>query len=329
MKVDKYSAEQLMGFYETMFKTRRFEEETFEFYKKGMMAGLAHLYMGEEAVAAGVCAALNDEDYIGSTHRGHGHLVARGAEIDRMMAEILGKETGYSNGKGGSMHIMAMDKGILGANGIVGGEIPIATGAAYTAKYKGTDQVAVSFMGDSATNEGTFHESINMAAAWDLPCVYVIENNLYGISVDIRDVTNTPDLAVRAKAYDIPGVVVDGMDVIAVYEAAVKAVKRAREGKGPTIIECKTYRWQGHHVGDPATYRKRRSETEKEDWMKRCPVTNFRATMIESGKVKEADIEALEERVEAEIQAAVKFAADSPYPDPSEAFTDVFQQGTL
>ena len=232
MKVDKYSAEQLMGFYETMFKTRRFEEETFEFYKKGMMAGLAHLYMGEEAVAAGVCAALNDEDYIGSTHRGHGHLVARGAEIDRMMAEILGKETGYSNGKGGSMHIMAMDKGILGANGIVGGEIPIATGAAYTAKYKGTDQVAVSFMGDSATNEGTFHESINMAAAWDLPCVYVIENNLYGISVDIRDVTNTPDLAVRAKAYDIPGVVVDGMDVIAVYEAAVKAVKRAREGKG-------------------------------------------------------------------------------------------------
>ena len=227
------------------------------------------------------------------------------------------------------MHIMAMDKGILGANGIVGGEIPIATGAAYSAKYRGTDQVAVSFMGDSATNEGTFHESLNMAAAWNLPCVYVIENNLYGISVDIRDVTNTPDLAVRAKAYDIPGVVVDGMDVTAVYEAAVKAVKRAREGKGPTLIECKTYRWQGHHVGDPATYRKRKSETEKEDWMKRCPVTNFRAAMIESGKVKEADIEALEAKVEAEIQAAVKFAADSPYPEAEEAFTDVFQQGTL
>ncbi len=329
MNVKKYSKKQLMSFYETMFKTRRFEEETFEFYKKGMMAGLAHLYMGEEAVAAGVCAALKEDDYIGSTHRGHGHLVARGADMNRMMAEILGKETGYSHGKGGSMHIMAMDKGILGANGIVGGEIPIATGAAYTIKYKGTDQVAVSFMGDSATNEGTFHESINMAAAWDLPCIYVIENNLYGISVDIRDVTNTPDLAVRAKAYDIPGVVVDGMDVTAVYEAAVEAVKRAREGKGPTLIECKTYRWQGHHVGDPATYRKRRSETEKEDWMARCPVATLRNEMIDSGKAKEAEIEALESKIEEQIQEAVKFAADSPYPDASEAFTDVFQQGTL
>ena len=323
MNVKNYSKKQLMSFYETMFKTRRFEEETFEFYKKGMMAGLAHLYMGEEAVAAGVCAALKEDDYIGSTHRGHGHLVARGADLNRMMAEILGKETGYSHGKGGSMHIMAMDKGI------VGGEIPIATGAAYTIKYKGTDQVAVSFMGDSATNEGTFHESLNMAAAWDLPCIYIIENNLYGISVDIRDVTNTPDLAVRAKAYDIPGVVVDGMDVTAVYEAAVKAVKRAREGKGPTLIECKTYRWQGHHVGDPATYRKRRSETEKEDWMARCPVATLRKEMIESGKAKEAEIEKLESQIEEQIQEAVQFAADSPYPEASEAFTDVFQQGTL
>lgn len=329
MNVKNYSKKQLMSFYETMFKTRRFEEEIFEFYKKGMMAGLAHLYMGEEAVAAGVCAALKEDDYIGSTHRGHGHLVARGADLNRMMAEILGKETGYSHGKGGSMHIMAMDKGILGANGIVGGEIPIATGAAYTIKYKGTDQVAVSFMGDSATNEGTFHESLNMAAAWDLPCIYIIENNLYGISVDIRDVTNTPDLAVRAKAYDIPGVVVDGMDVTAVYEAAVKAVKRAREGKGPTLIECKTYRWQGHHVGDPATYRKRRSETEKEDWMARCPVATLRKEMIESGKAKEAEIEKLESQIEEQIQEAVQFAADSPYPEASEAFTDVFQQGTL
>lgn len=329
MNVKNYSKKQLMSFYETMFKTRRFEEETFEFYKKGMMAGLAHLYMGEEAVAAGVCAALKEDDYIGSTHRGHGHLVARGADLNRMMAEILGKETGYSHGKGGSMHIMAMDKGILGANGIVGGEIPIATGAAYTIKYKGTDQVAVSFMGDSATNEGTFHESLNMAAAWDLPCIYIIENNLYGISVDIRDVTNTPDLAVRAKAYDIPGVVVDGMDVTAVYEAAVKAVKQAREGKGPTLIECKTYRWQGHHVGDPATYRKRRSETEKEDWMARCPVATLRKEMIESGKAKEAEIEKLESQIEEQIQEAVQFAADSPYPEASEAFTDVFQQGTL
>ena len=329
MKVKNYSKEQLMSFYETMIRIRRFEEETFEFYKKGLMAGLAHLYLGEEAIATGVCAALNESDYIGSTHRGHGHLVARGADTDRMMAEILGKKTGYSNGKGGSMHIMAMDKGILGANGIVGGEIPIATGAAYSAKYRGTDQVAVSFMGDSATNEGTFHESINMAAAWDLPCVYVIENNLYGISVDIRDVTNTPDLAVRAKAYDIPGVVVDGMDVVAVYEAAKTAVERARKGEGPTIIECKTYRWQGHHVGDPATYRKRKSETEKEDWMKKDPIPALKKAVLKEGIAAEEDFAKIDEKVEKEIQNAVKFAVDSEYPPAEDAYTDVFQQGTL
>lgn len=329
MKVKNYSKEQLMSFYETMIRIRRFEEETFEFYKKGLMAGLAHLYLGEEAIATGVCAALNEEDYIGSTHRGHGHLVARGADTDRMMAEILGKKTGYSNGKGGSMHIMAMDKGILGANGIVGGEIPIATGAAYSAKYRGTDQVAVSFMGDSATNEGTFHESINMAAAWDLPCIYVIENNLYGISVDIRDVTNTPDLAVRAQAYNIPGVVVDGMDVVAVYEAAKKAVERARKGEGPTLIECKTYRWQGHHVGDPATYRKRRSETEKEDWMKKDPIPALKEAVLKAGIASEEDFDKLDRLVEDEIQTAVQFAVDSEYPPAEDAYTDVFQQGTL
>jgi pyruvate dehydrogenase E1 component alpha subunit len=309
--------------YETMYRMRRFEEEVFEFYKKGLMPGLAHLYLGEEAVATGVCAALADDDYIGSSHRGHGHLVARGAAIDRMMAEILGKETGYSHGKGGSMHIMALDKGILGANGIVGGEIPIATGAAYSALYRGTDQVVVSFFGDGATNEGTFHESVNMAAAWDLPCIYVIENNLYGISVDIRDVTNTKDLAVRAKAYGIPGVVVDGMDVEKVYEAAVEAVKRARAKKGPTIIECKTYRWQGHHVGDPGEYRVRKDAKEKEKWMKRCPVQSYRSALTGS-KVKEAEIKAVEDAVENEVNAAVKFAVDSPYPNPSEAYTDVF-----
>lgn len=329
MKVKNYSKEQLMSFYETMIRIRRFEEETFEFYKKGLMAGLAHLYLGEEAIATGVCAALNEEDYIGSTHRGHGHLVARGADTDRMMAEILGKKTGYSNGKGGSMHIMAMDKGILGANGIVGGEIPIATGAAYSAKYRGTDQVAVSFMGDSATNEGTFHESINMAAAWDLPCIYVIENNLYGISVDIRDVTNTPDLAVRAQAYNIPGVVVDGMDVVAVYEAAKEAVERARKGEGPTIIECKTYRWQGHHVGDPATYRKRKSETEKEDWMKKDPIPALKEAVLKAGIAEEKDFAEIDRLVEDEIQAAVQFAVDSEYPPAEDAYTDVFQQGTL
>ncbi len=329
MKVKDYSKKQLSQFYETMFRIRRFEEETFEFYKKGVMAGLAHLYLGEEAIATGVCSALKESDYIGSTHRGHGHLVARGADTAKMMAEILGKDTGYSHGKGGSMHIMALDKGILGANGIVGGEIPIVTGAAYMSKIKGTKQVAVSFFGDSASNQGTFHESINMAAAWKLPCVYVIENNLYGISVDIRDVTNTPDLAVRAKAYDIPGVVVDGMDVCAVYEAAKIAIDRARKGQGPTLLECKTYRWQGHHVGDPATYRQRKSKTEKEDWMKRDPIPALKNAALAEKKLTEKEFDAIEAKVEAEIQASVKFALDSPYPPAEDAYKDVFESGTL
>jgi pyruvate dehydrogenase E1 component alpha subunit len=240
-----------------------------------------------------------------------------------MMAEILGKADGYSHGKGGSMHIMALDKGILGANGIVGGEIPIATGAAYSAKYRGTKQIAVSFFGDGATNEGTFHESLNMAAAWKLPVIYIIENNLYGISVDIRDVTNTVDLADRAKAYGIPGIVVDGMDVTAVYEAVKKPIADAREGRGPSIIECKTYRWQGHHVGDPGDYRSRRDKSEKENWMAKCPVKTFRIRLLDA-KVTEKEIAGLEARVESEIQAAVEFAKASPYPDVSEAFTDVF-----
>ncbi|MDD5987680.1 MAG: pyruvate dehydrogenase (acetyl-transferring) E1 component subunit alpha [Eubacteriales bacterium] len=324
MVVKGYEKKQLLDFYKTMLTIRRFEEQTFEFYKRGLMAGLAHLYMGEEAVATGVCGALNEKDYIGSTHRGHGHLIARGADLDKMMAEILGKKTGYSNGKGGSMHIMAMDKGILGANGIVGGEIPIATGAAYSAKYRKTDQVSIAFLGDGASNEGTFHESVNMAAAWHLPCIYVIENNLYGISVDIRDVTNTPDLSVRAKGYNIPGVTVDGMDVTAVYEAAKEAVARARAGEGPTIIEAKTYRWQGHHVGDPAVYRSRKSKTEKEDWMKKDPIKNLKAAMMEENLASADEFEKIEADVEADIAAAAKFAEESDYPAAEDAFNNIF-----
>ncbi len=323
MKKADVNNDQLIQFYETMYKMRRFEEEVFEFYKNGLMPGLAHLYLGEEAVATGVCSALKEDDYVGSSHRGHGHLVARGADVSKMMAEILGKESGYCHGKGGSMHIMALDKGILGANGIVGGEIPISTGAGYTAKYNNTDQVSVSFFGDAATNEGTFHESVNMAAAWDLPVIYIIENNLYGISVDIRDVTNTENLADRAKAYGIPGVIVDGMDVVAVYKEAKKAVNRARSGKGPTIIECKTYRWQGHHVGDPGDYRSRRDEDEKETWVNRCPVKNFRKK-LNGNKITEKEISAIEKHVEKEIEHAVEFAKSSPYPDVSEAFVDLF-----
>lgn len=304
-------------FYATMYRTRRFEEEVFEFYKRGLMPGLAHLYLGEEAVAAGACAALREDDYIGSTHRGHGHLVARGADLKRMMAEILGKQTGYSKGKGGSMHIMAMDKGILGANGIVGGEIPIALGAAYSAKYRETDQVTLAFFGDSATNEGTFHESINMAAAWDLPIIFVIENNLYGISVDIRRVTKEQQLSKRAVGYGIPGVTVDGNDVFAVYDVCRKAVDRARKGEGPTLIECNTYRWQGHHVGDPGDYR---PAEEVAQWKANEPIDR----LVRKGFLKEQEIKEINAMVEAEIQESCRFAEESPYPEPEEAYTDVF-----
>ena len=269
MTKQEQKTESKKSFTQLCIGPERFEEEVFEFYKRGLMPGLAHLYLGEEAVAAGVCGALEERDFIGSTHRGHGHLVSRGADLNKMMAEILGKATGYSKGKGGSMHIMAMDKGILGANGIVGGEIPIATGSAYASKYMGTDEVTVCFFGDSASNEGTFHESINMAAAWDLPIVYVVENNLYGISVDIRRVTKEYHIAKRAAGYGIEGITIDGNDVFKVYEEAQKAVEKARKGGGPTIIECMTYRWQGHHVGDPGLYR---PEEEVEEWKAKEPL---------------------------------------------------------
>lgn len=304
-------------FYTIMYRTRRFEEEVFEFYKRGLMPGLAHLYLGEEAVAAGVCGALEERDYIGSTHRGHGHLVSRGADLNKMMAEILGKETGYSKGKGGSMHIMALDKGILGANGIVSGEIPIAAGSAYASKLMGTDEVTVAFFGDGASNEGTFHETLNMAAAWDLPIVFVIENNLYGISVDIRKVTKEHCLAKRAISYGIEGVIVEGNDVYAVYEAAKKAVDKARRGEGPTIIECLTYRWQGHHVGDPGNYR---PKEEVAEWKANEPIGKLEAMDL----LKKEEIDEIRAAVDKEIEEACKFAEDSPYPDASEAFNDVF-----
>lgn len=317
MATKKISKKLAKQFYTTMYKIRRFEEEVFEFYKNGQMAGLAHLYIGEEAVAAGACAAIGEQDYIGSTHRGHGHLVARGADMGRMMAEILGKETGYSKGKGGSMHIMAMDLGILGANGIVGGGIPTATGAAYSAKYRGTDQVTLCFFGDGASNEGTFHECINMAAAWDLPIVYVIENNLYGITVDMRRVTKEHDLAKRAVGYGIPGYTIDGNDVELVYETIGKAVKDARAGKGPAIVECKTYRHHGHNGSDNCAYR---PAGELEEWKKKDPLKVLR----ERGYLTDEEIKEIEKEVDKEMEAVVEFAANSPYPEASELMDDIF-----
>lgn len=314
--------ENILKMYQSMLKIRYFENEITNVYSKGLMPGLAHLYIGEEAIAVGVCANLTERDFAVSTHRGHGHLIAQGADLKKMMAEVLGKETGYCKGKGGSMHIMDIKKGILGANGIVGAGIPIATGSAYSAKVRGTDQVTISFFGDAASNQGTFHESVNMAAAWKLPVVYVCENNLYGISVDIRKVTATKDLAIRAKAYNIPGVVVDGNDILEVYKISQEAIERARKGEGPSLIECKTYRWKGHHVGDPGQVY--RLEKETEEWKEHCPIKTFRERLIKEKIFSKEELDLIEKDTKEMIKEVADFAIQSPYPNENEVYEDLF-----
>jgi len=315
---------QILKMYQDMLKIRYFENQITDVYSKGLMPGIAHLYIGEEAIAVGVCANLTEFDFATSTHRGHGHLIAQGANLKKMMAEVLGKKTGYCKGKGGSMHIADFSKGILGANGIVGAGIPIATGSGYSAKIRGTDQVTVAFFGDAASNQGTFHESINMAAAWKLPVVYVCENNLYGISVNIRKVTNTADLAIRAIAYDIPKIIVNGNDVLEVYRVTKKSVERARKAKGPTLIECKTYRWKGHHVGDPGQIY--RLEKEIEEWKERCPIKTFRERLIKEKTASEEELNSIEKDTKKMIKEALDFAIQSPYPDEKEAYEDIFTE---
>ena len=241
----------LLGLYRTMLKIRFFEQRVVDAYSRGLVPGLAHLYIGEEAVAAGVCGVLREDDYITSTHRGHGHVIAKGADLKLMIAELNGKITGYCKGKGGSMHIADMNIGVLGANGVVGAGMPIAVGAAWSSKWRGTGQVTACFFGDGASNQGTFHESLNLASTHKLPVVFVCENNLYGISLCQTRHMAIADIAIRSTGYGIPGVIVDGNNVLEVYGAAQKAVKRARAGEGPSLIECKTYRWRGHHEGDP------------------------------------------------------------------------------
>lgn len=305
-----------------MLKIRYFENKIVELYSSGIMPGVAHLYIGEEAVAVGVCHALSESDFVASTHRGHGHVIARGADLNKMMAEILGKRSGYCKGKGGSMHIIDMQKGLLGANGIVAAGIPIATGAAYSAKYRQTNQVAVAFFGDAASNHGNFHESINMASAWKLPVIYVCENNLYGISVDIRKVTNIKNIADRAVAYNIPGYIVDGNNILEVYHVAKEAVERARNGLGPSLIECKTYRFKGHHLADPGTLY--RTDQERKEWEEKCPIKRFKERLVHDKIFTEDDFSLFEEEIKLSIDKATEYAMNSSYPEVSEAYEDVF-----
>ena len=320
MDKKEYSKEMFLGIYEKMLRIRKFELRLTEYFTKGMLYGNIHTSIGQEAVAVGVCEALEQTDFMTSTHRGHGHSLAKGAKSDIMMAELFGKKTGYCKGKGGSMHVTDVSLGILGSNGIVGAGIPIATGSGLTSKIRGTKEVTVAFFGDAASNQGTFHESINMAAAWKLPVIYLCENNNYGVSVNIHNVTNNANIAERAKAYNIPGVTVDGNDPLAVYEVVKQAVKNAREGKGPSLIECMTWRMRGHYEGDPAAYR---PKEVNEEWAKKDPIDNFRVFLLKND-IDEKEIIAVEEGIEKEIEAAVQFALDSPLPDPSEVTTDVY-----
>ena len=307
--------------YRTMLEIRHFEEKVFDLYGQNLVPGTIHLYAGQEAVAVGVCANLRKDDYITSTHRGHGHCIAKGARLDKTMAEILGKKTGYCRGKGGSMHIADFSIGMLGATAVVGAGIPIAAGAGLSIKLRGTDQVVACFFGEGASNQGTFHEGINMAAVWALPVLFVCENNLYAMGTRQSRVMAIENVADRASAYGIPGTVVDGNDVLAVYEAAHEAVVRARQGKSPTLIECKTYRHKGHSRADPATYRPRE---EVEKWLKKDPIPQFKKRLLEEGFLTEKEANQIEEDVIRAVEDAVKFAIESPYPTPEEALEDVY-----
>lgn len=320
---DEISNETLIDLHRRMVRIRRFEETAGKMMEDGKIPGALHLYVGEEAVASGVMAHLSNQDQITSTHRGHGHLIAKGGEFDRMFAELFGRATGYCKGKGGSMHISNMELGMLGANGIVGGGPPIAMGAAFSNKYRKTDNVACCFFGDGASNEGSFHEAANMAGLYKLPVVFVCENNGYGEYTPQANHQAIVDVADRAQGYGMPGVIVDGMDVIAVYEAAGEAIARARAGEGPTLLECKTYRYYDH-VGVRGMGLTYRTDEEVEEWKKKDPIDQFEARLAEQGILSADAAQAVHDETMAEIDAAIKFAEDSPYPDADAILEDVY-----
>ena len=316
------AADRLWFMYRKMVEIRKFEEHVWDVYTRGLMPGLAHLYIGEEGVAVGACAALRDDDYITSTHRGHGHCVAKGGQLDRMMAEIMGKETGYCRGKGGSMHIADMSVGILGANGIVGGGFGIATGAALSAKLRGSDQVSACFFGDGAANQGIMLETINMAVIWNLPAIYICENNQYGEHTPFTNVTGVAHIADRAAGLGLEGVSVDAADVLAMYEVMAKAVAKARKGKGPTLIEALAYRFRGHHVGDGGAYR---TKEELQYWMdNKDPIALLGKHLVKTRAATQKKLDALQDEVEQEVLAAIEFAKISPLPPPEQAYEDLY-----
>lgn len=316
--------ERALWIYTKMHEIRNFEERVYRLFEENKLRGSVHLYSGEEAIAATVCSTLEDKDYISSTHRGHGHCIAKGAELPQALAELMGKATGYCKGRSGSMHIADFQKGNLGANAIVGGGIPIATGAALAQKMQGSKHVTVSFFGDGASNEGTFHESLNFASVQKLPIIFVCENNGYGISVPVSQSTSVKDISVRAKGYDMPGFTGDGNDVVEIDKLFMAAKERALKGEGPTLLEFKTQRLRGHWTGDPQTYR---PKGEVEEWRAKDPIKRFGAWIIEQNYATQEELDAIAEDAVDRMEEAVAFALNSPDPDPAHVLDDVFYEG--
>jgi pyruvate dehydrogenase E1 component alpha subunit len=318
---EQISKELLFAYYKTVLELRLFELKVQELYRNGRLPGFVHLYVGEEAVAVGVCSHLETSDLVFSTHRGHGHALAKGVPPGIVLAELWGKETGSSGGRGGSMHMYAPEYGFMGTNGIVGAPIPLATGAALSAKLRKKSQVVVCFFGDGAVNSGSFHEAVNLGAVWNLPVIYVCENNLYATEMAFQRATKNTDVASRAAAYGMLGVAVDGQDVVAVHEAAREAIQRARQDGGPTLIECKTYRYVGHHEGDPGTDYRTREEVK--EWKQKDPVKIARQQLRDAG-VDEETLQSADREVERLIDEAVEFAENSPEPSADSVNEHVF-----
>lgn len=308
---------------EGMERIRRFETRVGELFADNELPGFVHLYIGTEAVATGVCAALEESDYITSTHRGHGHALAKGLEMKYMMAELYGRTTGYCNGKGGSMHIADVDRGMLGANGIVAAGTPIGGGAALASQIRGDGKVAVSFLGDGATSNGPYHEAMHLAATWNLPQIYVVENNYYGEMTPTEVQHPSDDLVNQAKAYEMEGVVVNGQDVEQVYEAAAEAVERARNGDGPTLIEAKTYRYKGHYEGDPQWYKE---NEDLPDWRTADPIEEYSEKLLEAGTMTEEEWQEMTDAIDTELTEAVEFGRESPLPEPHEAYEGLYAE---
>ena len=320
-RLGSLSPDQLLELYRQMILIRRFEEKSAEAYVAGKIGGFCHLYIGQEAVAVGALSAIRKDDYVLTSYREHGLALAKGMPARSLMAELFGKATGCSKGKGGSMHMFDKSLGFFGGHAIVGGQIPLATGTAFATKYQGTDQVSLCFFGEAAVNQGAFHESLNMAQLWKLPCVYICENNQYGMGTSLERAMSLRDIAQKACAYEMTSEFVDGMDVLAVREATSRAVERARKDYLPTLLEIRTYRFMGHSMSDPGNYRTR---AEIEKYQERDPIKLFSASLLEEKIAESKALEEIDRKVREEVEDSLRFAEESPLPDPEELYTDIY-----